>query len=75
MERCGFRWRSSGMAYLDQECVLGNGHHGAHRSMHNKSTPSDDSCRCNEQAREIGGEALREVEAEQGRVDDERRGA
>ncbi len=36
-------------------------------------TPSDDSCRCNEQAREIGGEALRRVEAEQGRLDDARR--
>ncbi len=34
---------------------------------------SDDSCRCNEQAREIGGEALRRVEAEQGRLDDARR--
>ena len=37
------------------------------------NTPSDDSCRCNEQAREIGGEALRRVEAEQGRLDDARR--
>ncbi len=37
------------------------------------STPSDDSCRCNEQAREIGGEALRRVEAEQGRLDDRKR--
>ncbi len=34
---------------------------------------SDDECRCNEQAREIGGEALRRVEAEQGRLDDARR--
>ncbi len=40
---------------------------------HWQATPSDDSCRCNEQAREIGGEALRRVEAEQGRRDDSRR--
>ncbi len=42
-------------------------------ALRRDSTPSDDSCRCNEQAREIGGEALRRVEAEQGRLDDSRR--
>ena len=35
--------------------------------------PSDDECRCNKQARELGGEALRRVESEQGRLDDARR--
>lgn len=38
-----------------------------------QATPSDDECRCNEQARELGGEALRRAEAEQGRRDDAER--
>jgi len=32
-----------------------------------------DECRCNEQARELGGETLRRAEAEQGRLDDAER--
>ncbi len=40
-----------------------------------KSACGCDECRCNEQARELGGEALRRVEAEQGRRDDARRDA
>ncbi len=61
-------WRFRG----SKECVCAE---TSTRNCPVHGNPSDDECRCNEQARELGGEALREVESEWGRVDDERRRA